>query len=114
MTQPPPAPRATLMDVAQLAGVSRTTASFVMTGRRDMRISTDAEQRVLRAARELNYRPSLLARSLRTNQSQTLGLISDLVVTEAFAGEVVRGTLWERTTAEAGVPRFHDFAEDIA
>ena len=93
MTQPPPAPRATLMDVAQLAGVSRTTASFVMTGRRDMRISTDAEQRVLRAARELNYRPSLLARSLRTNQSQTLGLISDVVATEIFAGELVRGSL---------------------
>jgi len=93
VTQPPASPRATLMDVAQLAGVSRTTASFVMTGRRDMRISTDAEQRVLRAARELNYRPSLLARSLRTNQSQTLGLISDMVATEVFAGELVRGSV---------------------
>ena len=89
----PAGSRATLMDVAQLAGVSRTTASFVMTGRRDMRISADAEQRVRRAARELNYRPSLLARSLRTNQSQTLGLISDVVATEVFAGELIRGSL---------------------
>jgi LacI family transcriptional regulator len=86
-------PRVTLMDVAQRAGVSRTTASFVMTGRRDMRISTDAEQRVLKAARELNYRPSLLARSLRTNLSQTIGLISDVVATEPFAGEFVRGSM---------------------
>ena len=70
-------PRVTLMDVAQRAGVSRTTASFVMTGRRDMRISSDAEQRVRKAARELNYRPSLLARSLRTNLSQTIGLVSE-------------------------------------
>ena len=69
----------TLLQVAQRAGVSRTTASFVMTGRRDMRISADAEQRVLQAARELNYRPSLLARSLRTNLSQTIGLLSDVV-----------------------------------
>ena len=81
------------MDVAQRAGVSRTTASFVMTGRRDMRISSDAEQRVLRAARELNYRPSLLARSLRTNLSQTIGMLSDVIATEVFAGEVVRGSL---------------------
>ncbi len=88
-----PPPRVTLLDVAQRAGVSRTTASFVMTGRRDMRISADAEQRVLRAARELSYRPSLLARSLRTNLSQTIGLLSDLIASDAFAGEMVRGTM---------------------
>ncbi len=85
--------RVTLMDVAQRAGVSRTTASFVMTGRRDMRISSDAEQRVMKAARELNYRPSLLARSLRTNLSQTIGLLSDVIASEAFAGELIRGSM---------------------
>lgn len=85
--------RVTLLDVARQAGVSRTTASFVLTGRRDMRISVDAEQRVLRAARELNYRPNLMARSLRTRTTQTIGLISDTVATEPFAGEMVRGTL---------------------
>jgi len=83
----------TLMDVAQRAGVSRTTASFVTTGRNDMRISVEAQERVLRAARELNYRPSLLARSLRTNRSQTIGLLSDGIASDAFAGEVVRGSL---------------------
>src|SRR4029079_3732164 len=86
-------PRVTLMDVAQRAGVSRTTASFVMTGRRDMRISNDAEQRVKQAARELNYRPSLLARSLRTTVSQTIGLLSDVVASEPFAGEIIRGSM---------------------
>ena len=89
----PPAPRVTLMDVARRAGVSRTTASFVTTGRRDMRISVDAQERVLRAARELNYRPSLLARSLRTNRSQTIGLLSDGIATDAYAGEMIRGSL---------------------
>lgn len=85
--------RVTLQDVAQHAGVSRTTASFVLTGRRDMRISVAAERRVIQAARELNYRPSLLARSLRTNASQTIGLLSDQVASEAFAGELVRGSM---------------------
>ena len=76
------APRVTLRDVAERAGVSRTTASFVTTGRRDMGISAQAEERVNKAARELGYRPSLLARGLRTNLSQTIGLISDVVATE--------------------------------
>jgi len=89
----PPVPRVTLMDVAQRAGVSRTTASFVTTGRLDMRISADAQERVLRAARELGYRPSLLARSLRTNRSQTIGLLSDQIAVGAFAGEMIRGSL---------------------
>ena len=97
MTHPPPppgpAPRITLREVAERAGVSRTTASFVLSGRRDMRISADAEGRVRQAARELNYRPSLLARSLRTNSSQTIGLLSDQIASEMFAGESVRGAL---------------------
>src|SRR2546429_515632 len=85
--------RVTLLDVARRARVSRTTASFVMTGRRDMRISADAEERVMRAARELNYRPNLMARSLRTKLTNTIGLVSDTIATEAFAGEVVRGAV---------------------
>jgi LacI family transcriptional regulator len=82
-----------MLDVAQRAGVSRTTVSFVLAGRRDMRISVDAEQRVLRAARELDYRPNLMARGLRTQLTHTIGLISDTLATEPFAGEVVRGSL---------------------
>ena len=85
--------RVTLQEVARRAGVSRTTASFVLTGRRDMRISANAEERVLRAARELNYRPNLMARGLRTRVSQTIGLVSDTVATEPFAGEIVRGAV---------------------
>jgi LacI family transcriptional regulator len=85
--------RVTLLDVARRAGVSRTTASFVMSGRTDMRISTEAEHRVLHAARELNYRPNLMARSLRTKLTRTIGLVSDTIATEAFAGELIRGSL---------------------
>jgi LacI family transcriptional regulator len=58
-----------------------------------MRISADTEQRVLRAARELDYRPNMLARSLRTNKTSTLGLLSDRITSDAFAGEVIRGAL---------------------
>jgi LacI family transcriptional regulator len=85
--------RITLLEVAQRAGVSRTTASFVLAGRRDMRISEAARQRVLRAAHELEYRPNLMARSLRTRMTQTIGLISDTIATEQYAGRLVYGSL---------------------
>ncbi len=88
-----PVGRVTLLDVARRAGVSRTTASFVLTGRRDMRISADAEQRVFRAARELDYRPNLMARSLRTQVTHTIGLVSDTIATDAFAGSMIRGSV---------------------
>ncbi len=85
--------RVTLADVARRAGVSRTTASFVTTGRRDMRISQDAAQRVLAASQELGYRPNLLARGLRTSVRQNIGFISDRITTEAFTGDMIRGGL---------------------
>jgi len=90
---PPTASRAVLLDVARLAGVSRTTASFVLTGRNDMGISAAAADRVRQAARDLGYRPSLLARSLRMNSSHTIGLLSDGFGGGLFAGELIRGAL---------------------
>jgi LacI family transcriptional regulator len=88
-----PLRRVTLLDVARRAGVSQTTASFVLTARRDMRISVEAEQRVKRAAQELNYRPNLMARGLRTRLTHTIGFVSDTVATEPFAGEMIRGAI---------------------
>jgi len=51
-----------------------------------------AAAQVRQAARDLGYRPSLLARSLRTNASHTIGLLSDGLGSELFAGELIRGT----------------------
>jgi LacI family transcriptional regulator len=86
--------RVTLQQVAKRAGVSRTTASFVLTGRHaDMRISEDAQQRVVKAASDLDYRPNRISRGLRTNVTHTIGLVSDTIATEPFAGEVIRGAV---------------------
>jgi LacI family transcriptional regulator len=88
------AQRATLLQVAQRAGVSRSTASFVLTGRhQDMRISEDARQRVLRAAQELDYRPNLMARSLRTKVTKTIALVSDTIASDPYAGRTIQGSL---------------------
>jgi len=85
--------RVTLKQVAELAGVSGTTASFVLSGRRDMRIAPDTARRVFDAARHLNYRPYLAARSLTGHSSGTIGFISDTVATDTFAGQIIQGCL---------------------
>jgi LacI family transcriptional regulator len=82
-----------MREVAERAGVSHTTASFVLAGRDDMRISEETRQRVLRAAREMSYRPNLMARSLRTKVTRTIALISDTIVTDQYAGELIHGSL---------------------
>jgi LacI family transcriptional regulator len=85
--------RATLRDVAEHAGVSATTASFVLSGRRDMRISAATEERVLQAARMLDYRRRLMPRTTLPTGAPAIGLISDVVATESFAGEMLRGSI---------------------
>ncbi|OEV13881.1 hypothetical protein AN219_28670 [Streptomyces nanshensis] len=98
----PPSPsRVTQADVARHAGVSRTTVSFVLSGREDMRISIEARQRILGAAQELGYRPNLTAQSLRTRKTYTVGLVSDRVASTHYAGEMIQGAL------EAALERDH-------
>ena len=84
--------RVRLRDVADRAGVSPTTVSFVLGGR-DRRISEETRQRVLRTARELDYRPNLTARSLRTQESSTIGLVADTIATGHYGGELIRGAM---------------------
>lgn len=64
---------ATMKEVADYAGVSVATVSRVMnnTGY----VSEDLRERVQRAIGELNYQPSALARSLRRQITQTVGLL---------------------------------------
>ncbi len=62
-------------DVAKLAGVSRTTVSFVLNEVPGVKISDETRQRVLRAARELNYYPTAAARTLASGKTQRIGLI---------------------------------------
>ncbi len=84
--------KVTLSDVAARAGVSATTASYILNNRSaEMRISADAEERVRRAAAELAYRPNRSARSLRTAKTKTIGLLSDSVASGQFASQMLIG-----------------------
>ncbi|MCA1588178.1 MAG: LacI family transcriptional regulator [Chloroflexi bacterium] len=79
--------RATIADVAARAGVSTATVSRVLSGPGSARAPT--RERVLAAARELDYRPSGIARALKRRETRTLGLlVTDLG--NPFYPQVVR------------------------
>lgn len=59
----------TSADVARESGVSRTTVSYVLTGRDGVTISDETRRRVREAAVRLGYAPSAAARALRTGRS---------------------------------------------
>lgn len=68
---------ATVADVAREAGVSKATVSYVLSGRRsgDSRVSEQTRQRVLDAARRLNYAPNQSARALSRRSTERVCLV---------------------------------------
>ena len=83
----PPPRHSTIRDVADRAGVSTATVSRVLSGTLEARPAT--QQRVLDAARELDYRPSGIARSLKLRTTGTFGLIVTDILNPFFP-ELVR------------------------
>jgi len=66
----------TLDEIAKLAGVSKTTASYVINGKaQKYRISEKTQQKVMAVVNEYNYRPDHAASSLRAGNSRSFGLI---------------------------------------
>lgn len=65
-----------MRDVAELAGVSQPTVSRVLNkNNTQVPISQETRQRVNDAVKELGYRPNVIARSLRTQRTQTVALM---------------------------------------
>lgn len=65
--------RPSMSDVARLAGVSQTTVSFILNETPGSNIPQDTRDRVLAAVRELDYRPNISARNLRTQSTNLIG-----------------------------------------
>lgn len=66
----------TLKDVAKLAGVNFTLVSKYLNHSSQARMTPETRARIDSALKELNYRPSASARTLRCGKSRTIGLIS--------------------------------------
>ncbi len=79
-----------IRDVARLAGVAPSTVSRVLNNKvGGVRISAGTVERVRRAAQTLDYRPNAAARSLRTTQAHTIGVIARDVL-HPFTAELLR------------------------
>lgn len=96
---------ATIKELADYTNLSIATVSRVLNGKSG--IKEETRQRILKAAQELNYRPNLYARSLRSGRSNTIGIITeDLTVFNA--PEIIDGIA--ATCEEAG---FHYVLENL-
>ncbi len=88
----------TIKDIAKLAGVSTTTVSKVMNGK-DESISEATKDRIKKIMKEHNYTPSVVARSLVTKRTNTIGLIIP-DIRNPFFPELARGA--EDMASKAG------------
>jgi DNA-binding LacI/PurR family transcriptional regulator len=79
---------ATIKDIAARSQVSTATVSHVINHTSD--VSPERRERVLRVIRELKYHLNAVARSLRTKQTRTVGMIIP-DITNPFFPAVVRG-----------------------
>jgi DNA-binding LacI/PurR family transcriptional regulator len=88
--------RARMEDVAQAAGVSRTAVSFVLNDIPDANIPETTRQRILQAARDLNYTPNAQALNLVRGKTMMVALVvrqtSEQMSADAFLGEIIRGS----------------------
>lgn len=84
-------------DVARLAGVSRTTVSHVISGKRP--VSDAVEGRVRSAMAELGYAPSRMAQNLASGTTRTMGLLVPDIGNGFFA-DIAKGV--ERTAIAGG------------
>jgi len=85
----------TSADVAAMAGVSRTTVSFVLNHRLDVKIPDETRRRVVNAATELGYQPNAPARQLAGGRSHIIALVlhqsPEQVASDAVLAETLRG-----------------------
>jgi len=90
---------ATLRQVAGRAGVDASTVSRVLRADPALAVRPETRERILTAARELNYRPNAAALSLKLRQTHTLGMLVPDITNPIFPG-IFRGV--EATAAAAG------------
>lgn len=88
--------RVSIKDVAKEAGVSTTTVSYVLNRHPGETISAETAQRVLDAAKRLNYVPNLNARSLSSRHTNLIGVVipqtepgKEFMFSNPFYGELL-------------------------
>lgn len=78
-------PTASLKDIAEKAGVSVTLVSYVLNNQHENRIKKETADKIRKVARSLNYRKNIVARSLKTSKTQSIGLIVSDIANPFFS-----------------------------
>ena len=85
--------KVTISDVAKEAGLSKTAVSFALNNNWQGKLSVEAANRAQVAAEKLGYRPNHAARSLRSQSTASVGLLSTQVSVTRFAMDMISGAI---------------------
>jgi len=92
-----PEKRVTSQDVANLAGVSRTTVSLVLNDVKGIHISPETRKKVRDAAEKLGYVPNATAQALATRRAKAIGLVMTRsphhIASDTFLPQILGGLL---------------------
>lgn len=80
----------TIMDVAKLAKVSKTSVSRYLNGQNVGHMSEETKERIIAAIKELDYQPNSIARSLKQKSTKVIGLVVN-DMSNLFFLEIIRG-----------------------
>ncbi len=79
----------TIKDIAEMAGVSKTTVSFFLNGKTD-KMSPETRGKIQEIIQKTNYRPNIAARTLNQKKTNLIGvIIGD--ITNTFSNKIVKG-----------------------
>jgi DNA-binding LacI/PurR family transcriptional regulator len=100
----------TIYDIARAAGVSKSTVANALTGKGT--VSKATRQRIVQLAREMGYRPSLVARNLSQHKTSTIALILPTLVNPFYPEiiEAVETIVREHEYQTLVCNTHHDFA----
>ena len=91
--------KVTMQDIADMAGVSKTTVSIVLNDKSEERkISKETSQKIWDIVNKLDFKPSFVARSLKSKKTHTIGfLVADISnLFYAKIGRIVEDLAWKQ------------------
>lgn len=78
--------RTSIKDIADIIGISTASVSIVLSGKnKGGRVGKQMEEKILATAKEMHYQPNLLAQSLQSGKSKTIGLLVADICNPFFA-----------------------------
>jgi DNA-binding LacI/PurR family transcriptional regulator len=83
---------ATIKDIAKTLNISVSTVSYALNGG-PRSVPAEVKDRILQVARELNYRPNRLAKSMVTGRSDTIGIVPPNMAEDIFLSPYLHITL---------------------